>query len=284
MKLILMVFGALAGTFYSGWLLAIPDFTPLNDYEVIDTYWGADDHGLGDVIGTRRRFDIRKAVFNRYLQGDRVRLEVTVYTGFVAKGGIRSFRYLTYNNKGIGLGDLLFSSGDWNPYRKGDNSVRDEHYGYDNAENGTLWDYAFALSDKRWDPSGTGALYELTAGNNTGGHILLSDHFMRGGTYRNGQEVAVDLTDESVESTGLTGNWSDGTDGDGDFVRFLLDVTGTDLATDSFGFHFGFLCANDVIEGDPPLLVPEPALLGLMMLGLGIFAWRSHHPSIASPR
>ncbi len=272
MKVISTVFGALAGTFYSGLLLAVPDFTPLNDYEVVDAYLGAG--GPGDVIGNRAQFDIQKAVFNRYLQEDRVKLEVSVYTGFVANGGIGSFPQFTYNNKGIGLGDIFFSSGGWDPYMTGDNSVKDALFGYDNAANGTVWDYAFALSDKRWDPSGAGGLYQLTAGNNTGDHILLSDDFMKNGGYRKGQEVAVDLTDESVESTGLAGSWSPDTDSDGDFIRFLLDVTGTELATDTFGFHFGFLCANDVIEGDPPTDMPEPALLGLMVIGLGILVYR----------
>ena len=185
---------------------------------------------------------------------------------------------MTYNNKGIGLGDLLFSTRGWHPSVKGDDSVKDAHYGYDNAANGTLWDYAFSLSDGRWDPSGTGGLYRLDALTNTGGHILLSDHFMRRGIYRNGQEVAVDIKNKSVKSLELAGSWIDGTDEDGDFIRFLLDVTGTGLAMDPFGFHFGFLCANDVIEGDPPV-VPEPALLALMIVGLGILGYRQEKRS-----
>jgi hypothetical protein len=115
MKLVLIFFGALAGTLYSGLLLAVPNFTPLNDYELFDSYWRTDEHGRGDVIGNHNQFGIQQVVFNRFVETDRINLLADIYTGFIAKSGVGLFPDLTFSKNGIGLGDLSFSSAGWNP-------------------------------------------------------------------------------------------------------------------------------------------------------------------------
>jgi hypothetical protein len=111
--------------------------------------------------------------------------------------------------------------------------------------------------------TGTGTLYSLNSGNNDA-DALLSDDFLTGGTYRDGQEVAVDTTNGDL--TPLTGNssWSV----DSDSVNFSIDLTGTGLEdSDTIAFHWAMTCANDVIEG----VVPLPGALVMMLSGLGLF-------------
>jgi hypothetical protein len=47
----------------------------------------------------------------------------------------------------------------------------------------------------------------------------------------------------------------------------LIDLSGTDLLLgNEIALHWGFTCANDVIEGS--YFVPEPGVLGLLGIGL----------------
>ena len=50
-------------------------------------------------------------------------------------------------------------------------------------------------------------------------------------------------------------------------VNFEIDLTGTALAgSKTIALHWGMTCGNDTIEGE--YSVPEPAILGLLALGL----------------
>ena len=52
-----------------------------------------------------------------------------------------------------------------------------------------------------------------------------------------------------------------------DYIRFEIDLSDTGLANSSnLALHWGMTCGNDTIEGE--YSVPEPAILGLLTLGL----------------
>ena len=219
---------------------------------ISDEYWGADDHGWEDVIGNQSFFDI----FDATVELNGTILSVDIHTNF-ANNGLGTFRDYTTSGNGIGYGDLFLSSA-WNPH--GSTPYKDDDYA-----NGTTWTYGFTLDNRWWDGTGTGGigtLYSLSPGD-----ILRSEHLMTGGTYRNGQEVAVDI--EGL-TPGNIGSWS--IDSTNNIVSFLVDISGTGLLTgDEIAFHWGMTCANDVIEGSAP--VPEPStmlLFGTGFLGLAM--------------
>jgi len=217
---------------------------------IADNYIGANDHSRGDVIGRTNLFNISGAEVN--LVGNT--LTVDIYTKFAGRGDDGLFTGLT-GGKGIGYGDLFLANA-WSPY--GSNP-----YVHDDHSNGTTWTYAVGLGDNRWDSTGGSAtLYSLNSGNNNT-DALLSDDFITGGTYRNGQEVAVDTRDGNVTALS-SALWSI----DNDYIRFVMDITGTDLLSgNEIAFHWGQTCQNDVIEGSSP--VPEPATI--LLLGTGLF-------------
>ena len=87
----------------------------------------------------------------------------------------------------------------------------------------------------------TGAGFSVTPFD---ANALLSDDFMSGATYRNGQEVAVD-TASNVTAIN-DGTWS--VDEAGKTVNFTIDLTGTTLANDTgIALHWAMTCANDTI-------------------------------------
>ena len=83
-------------------------------------------------------------------------------------------------------------------------------YVSDDNTNGTQWLYGFSLDD-RWmaNGSGTGTLYSLNGADNDA-NTLLSEDFMSGATYRNGQEIAVDTASSDTASVGggNSSSWS----------------------------------------------------------------------------
>lgn len=249
-------------------------------YMIDDVYWGAADHGLGDVIGQTKQFQVFGA--NASLTGGV--LTVDIYTNFAGLGDDKL--YAAYTNKpasklngvnmGIGYGDLFLSNG-WNPYVKPGNSTSGNtvHYKYDNNINGTHWIYGFAL-DNRWSQNGgSGKLYRLNGSANDA-NTLLTDDFISSATFRNGQEVAVDLNSSTVQDTGTTGVWSvhPGSGSTPGYLEFSFDIRGAGLTPNNLGLHWGPTCGNDVIEGKAS--VPEPGTFGLLGLGLMALAYRRH--------
>lgn len=220
--------------------------TPVN---IADGYMGGDDHGWGDVIGDDAYFDIQS--MDVELTG--TLLSVSINTNFAGRGDDALFSSLTNNpistGNGIGYGDLFLSSS-WNPSGTAP-------YATDDYSNGTDWSYAFSLDD-RWTDGGTGSLYSLSGDDSD---ILLSQDFLSRGTFRNGQEIAVDTSGKTAISSGITWDVTSGS------INFLIDLTGTSLeGSDTIALHWGMTCGNDTIEG--AYSVPEPAIVGLLAIGL----------------
>jgi len=222
---------------------------------IMDNYIGANDHGLGDVIGSTGNFQINS--MNVEING--TILTVSIDTTFAGKGDSGLFSGLTNGSKGIGYGDLFLSSS-WTP-------VGSPNYEADEASNGTVWSYGFSLDD-RWmneDEDGTGTLYSLGAGNNYT-DIKMSDDFLNSGTFRNGQEVAVDRDSDFTTALDNAGSW----DVTANTVDFEIDLAGTGLLAGSeLALRWEFTCANDVIEGAVDVsAVPVPAAAWLFGSGL----------------
>jgi len=226
---------------------------------IMDNYVGEDGrgYGYGDVIGGPDDFQINfmEAEINGTV------LTVSIDTSFAGKGDDGLSRRFTFNNTGIGYGDLFLSNA-WTPF--GDGS-RD--YKYDYASNGTVWDYGFSLDD-RWmneNENGSGVLYSLNSDINAD-NVNMSEAFLRGGDYRYGQEVAVDRDSQSTTALNNVGRW----DVTSNTVDFTIDLAGTTLLDGSeLALRWEFTCANDVIEGavDVPA-VPVPAAVWLFGSGL----------------
>lgn len=215
-----------------------------------DNYIGADDKGAGDVIGNGDHYQVHSMDVNM-LAGNM--LSVKINTNFAGKSG-SLLAGQTQNGLGLAYGDLFLSSG-WSP------SGASPYIG-DDASNGNTWTYGFSLDDRYSNAGGTGSFYSLNAGDNVANTHLADDLMKVDSSFRAGQEVEIDLgSDVTMLAGGIS--WSVSATS----IDFLIDVTGTDLATASnIGLHWTMTCANDVIEGAYP--VPEPALLGLLALGL----------------
>ena len=256
---------AAASLLFAQAALAVPSVT------IVDTYEGSDSNGYGDVIGNTNRFDIH----SMEVQLNGSLLTVSINTAFAGRnddGSFASYTNTVYGQgQGIGYGDL-FLSDSWDPFGTAP-------YVLDDNTNGTAWSYGFSLGNDltaaydRWDLNGEGTLYALNTDESNDHNALLSDDFMSGAIFRNGQEVAVDTEADGVTAVG-SGSW---TTGSGD-VTFLIDLTGTDLLnSDEIAIHWNMTCGNDTIEGS--YAVPSPSLLmllasGLPLLGLAGFLRR----------
>ena len=231
-------------------------------YDIVDDYVGSNDHGWGDVIGSASQFD----VFGADLYSSGSNLLVSVQTNFAGRGDDKLFTSSTETdhsklggiNMGIGYGDLFLDSA-WNPNGVGPSYLADDY------ATGTQWGYVFSL-DNRWSATGgTGNLYALTANDPA---VLLSDDFLSGGTFRNGQEVAIDPSTASLGPALATGSWF--VDAVSKRILFAMDLSATTLSVDSdIALHWNMTCGNDTIEGSAtPMKVPEPSTLPILGLGL----------------
>lgn len=242
---------------------------PAAAYMINDGYSGGADHGYGDRIGTAV-FE----VFGADLYRSGSTLTVEVWTNFAGRADELLFSGYTNRDAsringasmGIGYGDLFLSTG-WNP------AGAAPHLG-DNHATGTLWQYGFSIDGSRWtDAGGNGTLYALNGATNNA-NALLSEDFMSGATYRNGQEIAVDRASTTIAAVGA-GTWS--VTG-GSKLTYTFDISNTALMLSStIGLHWAMSCGNDTLEGSyafppppppPNTSVAEPATLGLALLGL----------------
>lgn len=210
-----------------------------------DKYVGSNDHGWGDVIGSKERYQVK----NMEVIFDGDYMNVTVNT---------NFRNTTTDRdpNGVNYGDLFISTNGWNPY-----GVESNGYKYDRASNGEKWEFVFDTSAKM--------LY--------GGEfsIRTSDSFFSSGTFRNGQEVQ-----RGNAGTSFAGSSVDMSKvGYGGSITYSILLSSLGLSSDvELGLKWGMTCANDTIEGKVHYTsVPEPStllLLGASLLGFGFTARR----------
>ncbi len=238
-------------------------------YPINDTYYGGNDHGYGDIVGGAE-FDVNGASISR----SGTQLTVNIFTNLA--GHADEFLFPEYTQRvastlngrsmGIGYGDLFLAS-EWTPFGS------DAHHLDDNNVTGTHWTYGFSIDGDRWtDAGGTGTFYALTGASNDA-NALLSNDFLSGAIFRDGQEVGVDRASNTVQAIGH-GTWSvDSTPGSG-HLTFIFDVGNTELAhSPDIALHWAMSCANDTIEGQQ--YVPEPGTLALMLPALFALRRRS---------
>lgn len=214
------------------WLLVMP--AAVVAYTIDDNYYGSNDHGYGDVIGTPY-FNVDKMDVS-FSSGN---LNVDISTNYTNYIGL-------YDTK---LGDLFISTDGWNPYGA-------TPYLQDDATNGESWEYVAVL-----DTAGVLNLYAIGDGS-------IAYSYMTGSyanyIYRNGQEV--EFNPDSEDAVLFTGSWN--IDTQNNVLHFEIDdslFSGKDL-----GFHWTMTCANDVIEGGYPVAEPTTMLLlGFGFIGLG---------------
>ena len=231
-------------------------------FPINDTYYGGNDHHYGDIVGGPV-FDVQGASIKR----NGTQLTVNIFTNLA--GHADEFLYPQYTNRpaskingramGIGYGDLFLAS-QWLPFGN------DAHHLQDNNVTGTHWTYGFSIDGDRWtDAGGTGTFYALTGATNDA-NALLSNDFLSGATFRDGQEVGVDRASRTVVALG-TGSWSVDSTPANRHLSFVFDVANSALATSpNIALHWAMSCANDTIEGVQ--FVPEPGTLALMLPAL----------------
>ena len=231
-------------------------------YPITDTYHGGNDHGYGDIVGGPV-FDVHGASIAR----SGTQLTVNIYTNFAGRAD--EFFFPQFTNRpasrlngrsmGIGYGDLFLAS-EWTPFGN------DAHHLGDNNVTGTRWTYAFSIDGDRWtDAGGSGTLYALTGATNNA-NALLSNDFLSGAVFRDGQEVAVDRASGTAFEVGR-GHWSVDTTPGNRHLSFVFDIGDSGLVnSDTIALHWAMSCANDTIEGEQ--YVPEPTTLALLLPGL----------------
>lgn len=177
-------------------------------------------------------------------------------------------KFVDYNNQNYVFGDLFMSTTGWDPTGNAADGYQD-----DNAfTTGTKWDYAYDLNGARHmtgnnTDNSSARLVELNDYNLNNAND--ADNFKYGSSRGNDEHFYRLRSSSAVAST--IGGGSVQTSTTNNYLKFVFDVSGTDLATaEQIAFHWTMSCANDIIEGtvDFASKVPEPAALGLLLIGL----------------
>ncbi len=224
-----------------------------------DHYIGAQPTSAGwigaDIIGNISTFDIHSMtveVVNQHLS--------------------LSIKSSYFDNVGLGgttFGDVFVSSNGWSPFGTAP-------YTEDSASNGESWEYALVFNNHGENlansqagsmigASGTVSLMAIT----DPAQIQLS---RANGDFRRNQEV--DFVNTNGANALSQGSWSI-VAGESGYSYLNLSISFGEVQAlalaNKLGFHFGFSCGNDVIEGEYSRStgeVPEPASMILLLSGL----------------
>jgi len=240
------------------------------------------DNAPGVPNGTAGAFSyIGKGSSNDHMGGD----AYDIYSMAVSRvNGMMTVKintkFVNYNTQSnIDFGDLFMSTEGvnggpvWDPTGNAGNG-----YTGNNGDNafttGTQWDYVYDLG---------GAGRQLTGNNINNSSAQLhelndydlndasdEDNF-KYGTSRDPGTHLYRVEDESAAYANSFGGGSVETSTSNNYLQFVFDVSGTQLATaEQIAFHWTMSCANDIIQGvaDFSKKVPEPAAVGLLLLGL----------------
>ncbi|PHZ84486.1 PEP-CTERM sorting domain-containing protein [Paremcibacter congregatus] len=246
------------------------------------------DGNANDHIGGSN-FDVYNMTVNR---SDAGLMTVRINTAFVDVNGVRQ------NSGRYYYGDLFMSTSGWNPT----GNAADGYQQDDAFDTGTRWDHVYSLDQVRGN---TGSFLDSTGGTlaaladydlNASEQVCVKRHwkgwckkYETQYTDRDNFDYGSDRKDYKSKhlykvadsaafdyGQGLTTGSVEANTG-GNFLEFVFDVSGTDLASaEQIAFHWTMSCANDVIEGVVNLAqatrTPEPFAAGLLLVGLGGFS------------
>ncbi|MBL4894186.1 MAG: PEP-CTERM sorting domain-containing protein [Emcibacter sp.] len=255
--------------FIAAGIIAAGTYSAVASDIILDNYIGDNNYGGNqDVLYNNVDLDIYSMSVSRSATGE---MTVRVYTDVVNNiGGSHPGGNLYYGDLFMSVqsnADALAGNGAWAPDTSQSNYRNDDFYNGD-----TTWEYAYDLNGARTNNS---------SGNITGGSRLVSLDNPNSasnydfGVYRDGEHVyrvndnqTNDIGGGSVNvvRNGIQNNL-------GNYIQFVFNVSGTALASaDQIAFHWTTSLAKDVIEGVVTFAgnttVPEPAALGLLLLGL----------------
>ena len=225
-------------------------------------YWGADDSSFNtDRVGGLL-YEVKDAV----VEVGAGTFDVTINTHFdTAHSDVTT----TFAGR-LFAGDLFLSLDGWN-------TTDTAPYENDNMDfaGRELWELVIDTD--------TGDIYNIAGTGNT--YIKSSNDFFAGsgGAIRSRQEVQVDAVAAAaaglkIGTAAVTTSAMDGSNLDLEFFKYSIqwgDIAPlfTLYGTTDIGLHWTMTCGNDVIEGGTA--VPEPALLGLVGLGLAFLGFSS---------
>lgn len=225
-----------------------------------DNYVGARPTIAGfegaDIIGDADKFDVRSLQVE--LSGGTLNLGIT--TSYFDNVG----QYATT------FGDVFVSSNGWSPFGAAP-------YLDDDASNGEVWGYALVFDNHGEQLVQSGQVGSMIGANGTVSLVAVGPNAQielshGDGGFRGNQEVGI------ANAAGLSvlslGNWSIAGGANG-YSTLNLSISFGDIpalmAAEKLGFHFGFSCGNDVIEGAYQVSqnseVPEPSTILLLLSG-----------------